>query len=206
MFFVGTTQLTLTRGTGEFYCPQCEEMRTFKLKAIRQFLTIYFIPLIPLQVTKEFALCSACEQQFELDSLSTDRASYEVQRQRQAIEVVRKAIILVVAADDTVTDEELEVVGGFGRQYLQEDIAAEQILEEATYFHQFEVDAEAWLRRVATKLNDDEKQLLVQYAFLAAAADGDLSDTRTGLLSKLPQVLDMPESLFRQVIERAAEI
>jgi hypothetical protein len=204
MFFVGSTQLTLTRDTGEFYCPRCAVKRTFKLKVVRQFLTVYFIPLIPLQVVKEFAECASCAHQHDPQTLSPDAEAYESRRRRQGLEVIRKAIVLIVASDDLVTDEELEVLEAFGRHFLQREFTADQILDEAEHFHESEVDPETWLRQAGKMLTDEEKQLLVHHAFLAASAGGDLSQARQGLLGKLPQALEMPEPLFRQMIERAA--
>ncbi|HRX80347.1 MAG TPA: hypothetical protein P5307_14850 [Pirellulaceae bacterium] len=50
MIIWGSRGLTSVVENGQFHCPQCGTDRMFNLKQVRNFFTLYFIPLIPLNV------------------------------------------------------------------------------------------------------------------------------------------------------------
>ena len=67
MIIIGSMELKFTKSTGTFCCPQCEQERTYRLRTRREFLTVYFIPLIPLQSLGEFLECTTCRGTFDVE-------------------------------------------------------------------------------------------------------------------------------------------
>ena len=202
---IGTMDLTYTKKRGSFYCPNCTTQRDYAHKITRQFLTVYFIPLIPLQMQTEFLLCATCKQQFELSVADMDAEQIK-QLQREAIfELIRRVLVVIVAADNMVTDEELETVRDFARRYQQADVTPEQLLREAAMVRDSGMDTVAYIRHIAGQLSGEDKVLLVEYAFLAATAGGELTESRQDLLKQMPAAIGMSEPDFREIIVRAAE-
>lgn len=72
MIILGTTVLNFKKDDGEFNCPTCREQREYKQKIARQFFTVYFIPIIPLNVVGEFVQCATCRQKFDVQILEYD--------------------------------------------------------------------------------------------------------------------------------------
>ncbi len=56
----GTKGVTSTADEGDFYCPSCEEKRGYKLKRVRRFFSLFFIPIIPLDKLGEYVECTNC--------------------------------------------------------------------------------------------------------------------------------------------------
>jgi hypothetical protein len=62
IFFIiwGTKGITTSKGSGRFGCPACGGERGYIHKQVRRFFTLYFIPLIPLQIVGTYVECQGC--------------------------------------------------------------------------------------------------------------------------------------------------
>jgi uncharacterized tellurite resistance protein B-like protein len=205
MLIIGSTELTFTSDAGSFHCPHCDLAREYRLRYRREFLTIYFIPLIPLRKLGEFAECSTCRQTFEPDVVKMSPEEIRVSKRRSTLEMIRRVLVVIVAADTQVTDEELEAVRQFSEQVDLPEVTREQILHEAEAVHNADLDPVQYIRHVAGQLSEEDKDLLVLHAFLAATAAGQLSDARQEVLKELPDAVGVPEWRFRAIIAEASE-
>ncbi len=59
-----------TVGSGQFSCPHCKAQRGYELRQARNWFSIYFIPIIPLNQLGEFVTCLTCGTNFQKDVLS----------------------------------------------------------------------------------------------------------------------------------------
>ena len=59
-----------TLSTGQFYCPQCKTRRDYELRQARNWFSIYFIPIVPLNQLGEFVTCLTCGANFQQEVLS----------------------------------------------------------------------------------------------------------------------------------------
>jgi hypothetical protein len=205
MIIIGSTQLTFTTDTGTFRCPNCNELSTYRRRKKREFLTIYFIPLIPLQTVGEYIECAACREALEPAVLEMTADAFRASRRRGTFEMIRRVLVVVVAADDRVTEDELDAVRDFAGEHDLPDISREQILQEAAGVRLSQMDQLQYIAHVANQLSDEDKDLLVVQAFLAATAGGELSETRQSLLKDLPGAIGVPEERFRTLIAGAVE-
>lgn len=205
MIIIGSIELKFTKGTGTFGCPTCEQERTYRHRTRRQFLTIYFIPLIPLQSLGEFIECTTCRGTFPVELSGMTVEQLRAHKRQQASERIRRVLVVLIAADDVVTDEELEAVRDFAAKHEQPEITREQILCEAASVRKAQLDPVAYIRGVALLLSQEDKELLVYHAFLAATAAGGLSEIRQDLLTQLPDAVGVPEMRFRELVLLAVE-
>jgi hypothetical protein len=70
LIIFGTRPRFTTLSTGQFFCPHCQTRRAYELRAGRNWFTLYFIPLIPLNSIGEVVTCSTCGMNFSKDVLS----------------------------------------------------------------------------------------------------------------------------------------
>jgi uncharacterized tellurite resistance protein B-like protein len=204
MIIIGSTQLTFTKKDGTFHCPDCDQNSAYRQRYKREFLTVYFIPLIPLQKLEEFVECSTCKHTFEPHIATMTAEEIRASRRRGHTEMIRRALVVIVGADNQVTENELQAVQDFALQNDLADVTIEQILHEAASVRQSGMDALQYISHVATQLPEEDKDRLVYHAFLAATADGELSDTRQGILAKLPEAIGVPQDRFREIVANAA--
>lgn len=61
MFFImGLTTRTSTTGSGEFFCPNEGGTRPYRHLRARRWVTLFFLPLIPLGQQGEWVQCQSC--------------------------------------------------------------------------------------------------------------------------------------------------
>lgn len=205
MIVIGTTNLTMKRGTGSFYCPTCSAQSPYTRKLVRQFLTIYFIPLIPLNKVREYLECGTCRGEFSPEAADLDAHSVQEAQRAAAYELMRRILVLIVGADAIVTEDELAVVRQFTQQFLQEDVSVPELLGELDRVRDSGIEIESFILHLAEQLPDEYRELLIRYAFLAASAEGSLSASRADLLMSMPALLGVTEAQFRRVVEQSAE-
>ncbi|MHB0957318.1 MAG: TerB family tellurite resistance protein [Pirellulaceae bacterium] len=203
MIIVGSIELKFTKGIGIFACPTCEQERTYRHRTRREFLTLYFIPLIPLQARGEFIECMTCRGTFPVELAEMTVERLQQQKRQHVCELIRRVLVTIVALDNEVTDEELEAVREFAADHGQPAITREQILQEAVTVRAAQFDPLAYIRAIAPQLGADDKETLLYYAFLAATAAGELSETRQDFLAQLPEAVGVPEMRFREIVLRA---
>ena len=66
---IGTTSTKPLIDTGSFACPVCQAQQTYERRQVREWLTLYFIPVIPLGSQGEFLRCLTCRNDFSTAAL-----------------------------------------------------------------------------------------------------------------------------------------
>ena len=65
IFIFGTRNVGTTKDQGTFYCPECQGYRPYKHKRVRRFISLYFLPVIPLDKLGEYVECQECGKRFD---------------------------------------------------------------------------------------------------------------------------------------------
>jgi hypothetical protein len=65
IIFWGWTTITRTVGEGAFYCPRCRVHTSYSHQRIKEYFTLYFIPLFPTNTIGEFIECRECGTTFQ---------------------------------------------------------------------------------------------------------------------------------------------
>ncbi len=73
LIIFGTKPRTTTVDKGKFYCPNCSvekgDQRQYERKKVRNYFSLYFVPVIPLGAGQEFIECQFCENAWQPDVL-----------------------------------------------------------------------------------------------------------------------------------------
>ncbi len=120
-----------TLSTGQFYCPQCKARRDYELRQARNWFSVYFIPVIPLNQIGELVTCLTCGTNFQKDVLSTpipsntplDRFAREAQADLDGgtpIEMARQKLINTGLSRDLV-DQVIAQAAGPDRKQCPAD-------------------------------------------------------------------------------------
>ncbi len=108
MILIGTMNLTGTRDRGNFYCPTCALTQTYRLRARRPWLTLYFIPTVPVGGAELFVQCDKCRSTWDPSVLEMDQQSHEALKEDQFRDEAVRAALLVVLADGHISKTEIE--------------------------------------------------------------------------------------------------
>lgn len=200
MIIIGEMNITYKRGVGDFYCPRCKQQQTYQQKRVRRFLTLYFIPIIPLDLIGEHVQCQRCRQQYTIDSINFREEDYRRETVRQFANDVKRVMVLTMIADDELADEEIAAIQQTYRRLADEEVSREQILREVELARKARTTAPGYARMIAARRSEEEKDWLIRGAFLVASASGDISEERLEQLKQLPAALDVSEDRFRQIV------
>jgi predicted RNA-binding Zn-ribbon protein involved in translation (DUF1610 family) len=72
----GSRGLTSNKGHGKFYCPSCDEDDVnYDHKSVREWFTVYFIPIFPIGSAKHYVECQYCKNTFKESVLEMEPPS-----------------------------------------------------------------------------------------------------------------------------------
>ncbi len=203
MILIGTMNLTRTRDRGNFFCPTCNIVNSYRLRARRPFLTLYFIPTVPVGPAELFIECDQCHSKWDTSVLEMDRSAHENALQEQFLDEAMRSSVLMVLVDDRISDEEIESLLRIGNELLERDIDRDELGRLCSIASQNKIRAENYVLTVSRRWSQPQRILALQAMFLAATAEGELSDAKVKTLAKLKEILDLTDAEYENSIEQA---
>ena len=205
MILIGTMNIKRTRERGDFYCPACAGLYAYRMRASRPFLTLYFIPIIPIGGAEMFVQCDQCQSTWDVSVLQMDQKQHEEAAEEQfRLEAVRSAV-LVVLADGHITEAEIAMLERVVSRILQRNVTREEVGEICSIATQNKIEAANYVLTVSKRWNQKQREIALQAMFLAASADGELNEDQLATLSKMRDVLEFTDTEYQEVIQQALQ-
>ncbi|NND97571.1 MAG: zinc-ribbon domain-containing protein [Pirellulaceae bacterium] len=205
MILIGTMNLTRTRERGDFYCPSCGTTQSYRLRARRPFLTLYFIPTIPVGAAELFVDCDGCRNNWDLTVLEMDQTHHETLQEEQFRDEAIRSSVLVVLADGVISENEIAALQRIASRLLERAVEREELGHLCSIAQENEIHAKNYVLTVSRRWNQEQRSRALQAMFLAATAEGGLGDQQMKLLSEMRDILDMSQDEYEQTIEMAIE-
>jgi len=200
MIIFGTRGVTYSAGEGDFYCPTCHDHEHYKHKRVRRFFTLYFIPIIPLDVHGEYVECEHCKGSYRLEVLDLDPEAGVAEFEAEFHRAIKRVMVEMMLADGAVDDEEVAVIKNIYGQLAGTDLSADDVRSEIVEAETRTRDVSAALAEMAGNLNDAGKEMVVKAAFMVAAADGEFQEEEKQLITSIGEALQMSPSHMNGVI------
>ena len=200
MIIFGTRGVTYKAGDGDFHCPNCQVSQPYQQKRVRRFFTLYFIPLIPLDLNGEYIECGGCNGTYRLDVLDFDPEAGAAEFQAEFHRAIKRVMIEMMLADGEVDAEEVAVIKDIYGQLTSTDISDVDIRAEIIEAETRTRDVSVALAEMVGNLNDSGKEMVVKAAFMVAAADGEFQQEEKELIGAIGQALQMSPSHMSGVI------
>lgn len=235
MILIGTMDWASTRMRGLFRCPNCGGTQNFRLRASRPFLTLYFIPVLPIGGLQEYVQCTQCKNSYETDILAStmmpstwsasggngsspplagehrtgpasDAASAASTASAASLEEdLLKVIALIMVEDGHVTEDEIRIARRLYENMLDENLSREDLGRMCAYVQQQRLNTLSFLATARNRRSHEEKLLLVQAIFGVAGADGEVSPRRLSSLVKAQELLGLDEHEFQRAIGETSQ-
>ena len=74
LILFGTQYRRKVVGDGQFICPKCGVKREYEVISIKEWFTLFFIPILPTannEGREDFVECGTCKTTFDTDVLKT---------------------------------------------------------------------------------------------------------------------------------------
>lgn len=187
MLLIGTMNWSSTRLKGVFHCPHCDANQNFRLKTTRPFLTLYFVPVIPIGGLQEFVECQSCREAFESivlanHMLPSDTPAGQENSTNSSEPTFEHDLLHVIALmmveDGHVTEGEIEVAQRIFENMTDRALSRDQLGNACSQVQQHRLSVLSFLATSASRRTHEEKLLMLQAMFAVAGADGQVTDGR----------------------------
>jgi hypothetical protein len=188
MIIWGWRAITRNGESGQFNCPNCNVRRPYQRKKLQRFFTLYFIPLIPLQVLQETIECQVCKKLYTPAVLTFDPAKVRAE-QSQALSEAFKPILLHFAGLSGRRDHGFfRYVAKLFRDFEGGDMSAHEVSEG---IDPPRLNVEPETIRIRPLLSEAGRENVVTGALAAATADGQLTEAKRAAIGELATGLGM---------------
>jgi len=177
-----------TLGRGVFFCRRCGGDREYRHRAGRRYITIFFIPLVPLMKTGAHVQCLTCKTRYVTEVL---RLPTTVQMQVALVAGMRALVAVILRAGDPASPlarrRALDAVNGAGDGDYNE-AALEEDLEEP-------LDAAGpKISALGSQLQVEAREWCLAEAIRIALADGPLNGAERAAAEQLAGALGMTQA------------
>lgn len=200
MIIFGTRGITSTKDRGKFFCPHCNAQQDYAHKRVRRFFTLYFIPLIPLNVVSEFIQCARCGGSYREEVLTYNPETERAAAMAKFAWLVKRAMAQIMVADGRTETSELMEVRRIFAELTGIELSAADIQAEAGKVEANRGELVRRLREAAPELNDRGKELIVRAAISVAKADGAFPEEESRLIGEIADAIHMSSAHLRGII------
>ena len=177
-----------TLGSGVFFCRRCGGDRAYRHRAGRRYITVFFIPLIPLTKTGEHVQCRKCKTRYVTEVLRLPTTAALQLSLAAGMRALVAAILRVGDAGNPVARRRaIEAVAGSGERDYDDDALDADLAEPpehavpkiAAFGSQLQVEAREWYLAEAIRI---------------ALADGPLTAAERAATGHLAIALGMTQA------------
>jgi len=200
LIIFGTRGVTSEKTRGEFYCPQCSGRQLYVHKTCRRFFTLYFIPLIPLDLIGEYVECQLCTGTYRPEVLELDPEADAKRHEAEFHKAMRRVLALISLADGHVDETEIATITAILGQLGKREVPRAEIDAELVQARASTVDVIQYCREMKGYLNDNGCELVVQAAVMVASADGHFDDAERAMVGKIAGALQVSRARLAELV------
>lgn len=211
MIVLGTMEWASTVERGDFFCPACNAAKSYQRKVARPFLTLYFIPVVPIGGLREFVLCRSCRKKFGPEILSPGIAAEMLKVPEATLgqapfetELLR-LIALMMVEDDRVSESEVAMATRVYQRMLGRTLPRNELDRACREVIALRIKAASYIAIAGEGMTYDQKLLAVQAMFAVAGAEGRISPRRLRSLMDAQRQLGLDEVAFQTAIKDTSQ-
>ena len=170
LLIFGLSVFFRTIGEGDFHCANCGGDRHYRRRIARRWLTLFFLPVIPLNGVGEVVECAACRARFNLDALRLPTAE---QMAATLPVAMRAAVVTVLAAGDpfdtAARGRAVEAIRGYGSADFDDEMLEADLARPAG-------DSDEVIIQAGVQLKAEAREWFLAQVVRIALADGAITD------------------------------
>jgi hypothetical protein len=201
MIHIGTMDWASTVSTGSFYCPQCQTEVEYRERVSRPFLTLYFIPAIPIGSLSQYVQCRKCENKFEVDVLGLSAPPPRREPQLSPVSLLQ-VIAALITEDRKIDHQEIHSAKIAFRNICRMELDERELIDACQRFMAQGVTSVKLIVDFAQVWSEEQKIAVVQALFFVASTHGQLSARRSKTLLACAAIFELPQERYEQAIEQ----
>lgn len=200
MIIFGTRGITMSSKAGTFHCPECNAQRQYQHKKVRRFFTLYFIPLIPLDVLGEYVECAGCQNTFKPGVLDYDPASARVAFEGAMADALLRSSLLVAFADGALQPAERDAAKSALQGLMGRGISEDDLDRQVALARRDSLGVAEAVAPVASRLNANGREMLIRAAVQVGLSDGPLQEAELAMLRTMAAALDVTPAHLNGIV------
>lgn len=201
MLVIGTMDWPKTLESGQFFCPACEAVQAYRRRASRPFLTVYFIPVIPIGGLHEYVECRKCQTSFEPIILGDQTPESD---RSFATDMIRVAA-LTMLEDQKVTEAEIAQAIAVIRAVGQRQVTRDELGAMCSELRSRQLQLGGFLFTAKQRWTRDESLRMLQVIFLVSSAEGQISEQRMTALLNAQKALQLSDQEVEMCVTEAEQ-
>jgi uncharacterized tellurite resistance protein B-like protein len=166
-------------------------------------LTLYFIPTVPIGGAEVFVDCDGCRDNWDESVLEMDRVHHEERQEEQFLDEAMRSAVLVVLADGTTTEKEIDALQRIAARLLQREVDRDELGQLCSIAIENKISAKNYVLTVSRRWSQKHRARALQAMFLAATAESEMGEPQMKLLSEMRDILQMSQAEYEDAIEAA---
>ena len=198
----------MTRDTGTFECLDCQCSTEYRLRAKRNFITVYFIPIVPLnwEAGDEEVQCVMCKSKYPAGILDGSWPMEHPDSLKDSFDFMirRFALIPMLLSNGSVQESDKEQLCGLCWQSYGGHVDLEQLDAEIQHIQTHGIDDSMQdLAVVRDTLEHSQKRDMIKAAWRMGIVDGPLEQHEWKVLADLGESLGMSAKSIDDAIVEA---
>ncbi len=196
--------MTSTAEEGIFYCPECAEKKDYKLKRVRRFFSVFFIPIIPLDKLGEYIECQNCKATFNTKVLSYDPEAEAKALYAQYFDISKLVMIKMMLADGEIDEKEVEQIQSSIKELFDVYLDRATISTEIDHVKQLD-NIDEQITNMGAQLSVGDKEKIMKAALSVAFADGNFDESERSEIASLGESLGLSPAHVKGLILEVEE-
>ena len=175
--------------------------KPYRLKRIRRFFTLYFIPVIPLNKLGEYVECPTCQGTYDTSILNYDPNEANQNLEALFFVAVKHVMIGMLLADGEIDDNEVKMLQSQYQELTGSQIPESELLEEIAVISASGDSPVVLMSRLAPQLNDSGKEITMRAAYAIAASDGTFDPSEEALMMEIGQAMGLTRAHLAGIMQ-----
>lgn len=194
MIIWGSKPRTFINNSGSFFCPECNDYKSYLWKKVKRYFTLYFLPVFPMEDLGEYIECETCKSTFKENVLKYDPKERERKIQALYFVAARDIMISIALADGKIENSEINQIIALFEEVTRIILPKEDLLSSIEEIKTSNYDVSKIAKGIAPFLNDQGKETVLRAAIAISKADGVIQDEELDLLHSLADDLYLPKA------------
>ena len=192
-------------GRGTFHCQRCGGDRAYRHRAGRRWITLLFMPVIPLTKVGEHVRCAVCGTCYRMGILAVPTSAQMLAALPAGVRAAATAVLCAGGGDSALARRRaIDAIKGAGLEDY-DDVALDADLATSAMSANPAQDLAGPLNRLAIQLAVPAREWFLADAVRIGLADGPLSDEERHAAQEIAAQLGMTPAQARGVIAMTEE-
>lgn len=204
MLIFGLRVFYRTIGQGAFHCQRCGGDREYRHRAGRRWITLLFIPVIPLTKAGEHVKCAVCGTWYRMGILAVPTSAQMLAALPAGVRAAATVVLRAGGDSAPARRRAIDAIKGAGLEDY-DDAALDADLATSAVSAHLAQDLAGPLNRLAIQLAVPAREWFLADAVRIGLADGPLSDEERHAAQEIAAQLGMTPAQARGVISMTEE-